>query len=90
MYQRIIFPMLKREVNIPGNLNYQYKYNGVKESKSVKTSWEFKDEDKRKFRLMCLPNSKTVSAIINDLIYFHSTEEYKLQFIGMRMNVLVD
>ncbi|MDV9659099.1 hypothetical protein RHF61_12670 [Clostridioides difficile] len=44
MYQRIIFPMLKREVNIPGNLNYQYKYNGVKESKSVKTSWEFKDK----------------------------------------------
>ncbi|HAU5071876.1 TPA: hypothetical protein L6814_003195 [Clostridioides difficile] len=75
---------------LPGNLNNQYKYNGVKESKCLTTSWKFKDGDDQKFRLMCLPNSETVSAIINDLIYFHSTEEYKLQFIGMRMHVLAD
>ncbi|TQX30411.1 DUF6765 family protein [Clostridioides difficile] len=75
---------------LPGNLNNQVKYNGVKESKGLTTNWKFKDGDERRFRLMCLPNSETVSSIINDLIYFHSTEEYKLQFIGMRMHVLAD
>lgn len=75
---------------LPGNLNEQYNYNGVKESKGLTTNWKFKDGDEQKFRLMCLLNSETVSAIINDLIYFHNTEEYKLQFIGMRMHVLAD
>ncbi|HBF0841521.1 DUF6765 family protein [Clostridioides difficile] len=75
---------------LPGNLNNQFEYKGVKESKGLTINWKFKDGDNQKFRLMCLPNSETVSAIINDLIYFHNTEEYKLQFIGMRMHVLAD
>ncbi|WP_131009589.1 DUF6765 family protein, partial [Clostridioides difficile] len=75
---------------LPGNLNNQFEYKGVKESKGLTINWKFKDGDNQKFRLMCLPNSETVSAIINDIIHFHSTEEYKLQFIGMRMHVLAD
>ncbi|MBY2478638.1 hypothetical protein KWV16_17350 [Clostridioides difficile] len=75
---------------LPGNLNNRFNYSGVKESKGLTVNWKFKDGDEQKFRLMCLPNSETVSAIINDLIYFHNTEEYKLQFIGMRMHVLAD
>ncbi|MDI7818097.1 hypothetical protein QMM58_17110, partial [Clostridioides difficile] len=46
---------------LPGNLNNQYEYNGVKESTGLTTNWKFKDGDERRFRLMCLPNSETVS-----------------------------
>ncbi len=30
---------------LPGNLNNQVKYNGVKESKGLTTNWKFKDGD---------------------------------------------
>lgn len=70
---------------LPGNLEGKEVYDGPMSDSGPSYNWDFDDESKEQFRLMCLPNSPILVNMINN----KSTSE-TLQGIGIKMHVLAD
>ena len=70
---------------MPGNLNGEKEYKGA-----IGTTTPMIDADMRKFRLLCLPNTKLSELMINDIRVNHKISPHYLHMVGIRMHVLAD
>lgn len=74
---------------LPGNFdetgNYRKEYTGAMSDKGSMALWEYDEEAKEQFKLMCLPNSILVKKMIADLNQYSPLHE-----IGLRMHTLAD
>lgn len=79
---------------LPGNLQDDKKLNNRRTYTGIER-WGFgisryDDSHKRKFKLLCLPNSELSESMINDIITNHIDKPYYLHLVGIRMHVLAD
>ena len=65
-------------------------YTGPQHDSGIFTSWNYDDQAKWEFKLLCLPDSPIATAMINDIIDKHKGQPYELHLIGLRMHVLAD
>lgn len=72
---------------LPGNFEGKKVYTGHDVLENQSTT---EPENKRKFKLLCLPNSELSEKMINDIITDHIDEDYYLHLVGIRMHVLAD
>ena len=72
---------------LPGNLENKETYQGPLSDSGLEANWDYDDEAKEQFKLMCLPNSNLVKGIIDELIFGDSLT---LHDVGIRMHVLAD
>lgn len=74
---------------LPGNFdaegNYRKEYTGAASDAGKLAVWEYDEEAKEQFKLMCLPNSILVKKMIAGL-----DERSPLHEIGLRMHILAD
>lgn len=76
---------------LPGNYEENAKlYSGPQNDKGYTDYWQFDMEAEEQFKLLCLPNSRLVKDMINDIIINHSGKAHELHMIGLRMHVLAD
>ncbi len=65
-------------------------YTGLTHHSNLIHSFDYDDQAKWEFSLLCLPESPMATAMINDIIDNHKGEPYELHLIGLRMHVLAD
>lgn len=74
---------------LPGNFdadgNYRKDYMGAQSDSGQQAVWEYDEEAKEQFKLMCLPDSILVKKMVSDL-----NSRSPLHEIGLRMHTLAD
>ena len=69
---------------LPGNLREREKYEGPFTDEGL-LNWNYDDEAKEQFKLLCLPNSQLVKQMVSQL-----REDNSLYAMGIAMHVLTD
>lgn len=54
------------------------------------TKWKYDARAESQFKLLCLPQSPMVSAMINDIMDNHKGKPYEIHLTGIKMHVLAD
>jgi len=77
---------------LPGNYVECIKkeHTGDKTNTAKEDSWTFDKKAENQFKLMCLPNNEIGKEMINDITYYHKTENHYLELLGIRMHSLAD